>query len=160
MRGPPPRFRRTGRDQRRTLLFLQNPPFPLGQGAEFKWADPLALELDHPDADQVAHAPDLPVAALTQDNTQRLLAQAFDDGAFQAPAIEAQSMAQLVQRRLTHTAAHANDVFLVHVRIRANHGFGHNPVFRQDEEPMAVLVKAADGGQLVAPTGYDVTGAM
>jgi hypothetical protein len=80
-------------DQAASFGGRQGPPASLGQIAQGERADADAQQVDDLEADQVAHAADLAVAALLQHETKALRLHLGDAGRFQLPAVQFEAMA-------------------------------------------------------------------
>jgi hypothetical protein len=127
------------------LVVAQVAPLPRRQRAQHDAADAHALEAQHLQADQLAHAADLALAAFAQHDAQLLLVLPAHPRRAQRPAVELEAVAQPCQRFIGHRARahglHAHQVLLLHVRLVADQPLGDAPVLRQHQQPGGVDVE-------------------
>jgi hypothetical protein len=125
------------------------------QVPELQWPEPDTLQLEDRMPDGVAHALDLPLAALVNGDLQLVGLEAGHPGRGGATVLEVHPLSEGVQGPLVdRRVGHPHPVGLVDLEARVGQAVGERAVVGEQDEPAGVDVQAPDGVQ-AARSGHE-----
>ena len=99
----------------------------------------------HREADGVAHAPHLPVAALVDRDAQEPSVEQGDLGRRGAAVVELHALPEAAERAAVGLALHLDEVLLVHAEARVGEPVGEVAVVGEEQQALGVGVEPAHG---------------
>ncbi len=134
------------------LVAAQVAPLPHRQRSQRHAAAAHALQPGHREADQLAHAADLALAALAQHEPELVLVLPRHARGLQLDAVELEAVLQQLHALVGQRALDAHQVLLLDRRVAADQVLGDAAVLREHDEPGRVDVQSPGGGEAAQVT--------